>query len=406
MKQLFWSAMIAGLCIWTSSIFAFEYTKHSDEIYKLWEIPLEDIYPNDAVYSGYSPLFIGQELIMGSRKGYIKSIHVDTMYIKDISKISMNIEKSLTIQKLKDTNYAVLFGKHLESQRPFYCSVDIDHKEVKGYVNHSKDFISLGEFAIFEMNHNFIVFNPSVGKGVYTQKEPKYNIMRALYTQDEKRHLFQSTNKEVVEITLPKFGASLIMSPRSKKKDVLDMKVLIALDDSIYADNLTGNSLYYHKKEGFVGLMDIKTKKMVWEKRVFEEGMEIQGPHILGDKIYYLLSYPKEGDNNLKNGRLVCIDRKSGKFVWEYENLEFQNFGVVNFDRYILAANNAGELVFLNVNDGSVMSAFYVGKGICKPVINNEDLYIMTDDRIYRFFSNRVIFKARLLWDRFIDSIF
>ena len=40
----------------------------------------------------------------------------------------------------------------------------------------------MGEFAIFEINNNFVVFKPSIGKGVYTQKQPEYDLKKLFYT--------------------------------------------------------------------------------------------------------------------------------------------------------------------------------------------------------------------------------
>tara|TARA_A100001015_G_scaffold108466_1_gene120305 strand:- start:8927 stop:10141 length:1215 start_codon:yes stop_codon:yes gene_type:complete len=374
------------------------------EIFKLWEVDIKEIFPKEPISKYYSPLIMDTELVFGSESGVVKTLDVDTKKVRRVIKLPMGIERSQQFDFSESTKFAVFFGPHLKSFKYYYCSVDLEQKQMKGVVAHDKEFLSLGEFAIFELNNNFVVFNPSVGRGVYTQKERKYDINKKIFTQDTKRYIFQTSKGKLVEIGLPKFGASLIMSPRSNRKDILEFTEIISLKPDQIADNLTGTTLYYHSTSGMIGLMDVEEKKVIWERKYFKEGMSIQGPYRIKEKLFYLVSYPPEKGKSNK-GKLICINKDTGQSIWVSDDLPFNNFGIVNFDRYILSVNDAGELLFLSVEDGSLRSFVEVGQGMSRPIVVQDDLYVMTNTKIYRFFSNRIGFKARLLWKKFLNSI-
>ena len=374
------------------------------DIFKLWEINVSTIFPKNVINSNYAPFIMDSELIFAARNGDIKTLDIESKTIRSVLNIPIKVETAQKFDIGKNKNFAVFFGEHKKNNKTYYCSVDLEKASMKGVVAHNKEFIYLGEFAIFERKNNFVIFNPSKGKSVYSQKEKKYDIRKKIYTQDKKRYIFQTSTNSLVEIKLPKFGASLIMSPRSTRKDILEFNKITTLPTGKIADNLTGNTLYYHSLQGEIGLMDVKTNEIIWERNYFKFGMSIQGPYRVKDKLFYLVSH-SANKNEIKKGKIICINKNTGQSIWISKDLPFNNFGIVHFDKYILSANSKGDLLFLNINDGNEDYSTFVGEGITTPIVNQEDLYVMTNNKIYRFFSNRIGFKIKLFWERFLESI-
>ena len=48
------------------------------EIFKLWEINIKDIFPKQTMSKSYSPLILDTELVFGSENGIVKTVDVDT----------------------------------------------------------------------------------------------------------------------------------------------------------------------------------------------------------------------------------------------------------------------------------------------------------------------------------------
>ena len=136
------------------------------------------------------------------------------------------------------------------------------------------------------------MFNPKVGRGVYRQKS-KYIMNKPVFTQDYKRHPFQTNNQEIVDIVFPKFGGSLLMSPKSDKKDVLTFDLVVSLDADVVADNIKEEHLFYHRKNGNIGHMNVELNKVIWERKYFTSDMTIEGPYIIDNLLFYLVSYPQ-----------------------------------------------------------------------------------------------------------------
>ena len=77
----------------------------------------------------------------------------------------------------------------------------------------------------------------------------------------------------------------------------------------------------------------------------------------------------------------------------------------MQFDRYILSSDQQGNLLFLDIEDGKVHEKLFVGAGLSKPIVSEKELIAVTNKKIYKFRSNRLGLKLKLMWDKIWDYI-
>ncbi|RAP27780.1 hypothetical protein DID78_05860 [Candidatus Marinamargulisbacteria bacterium SCGC AG-343-D04] len=392
---LFW-------CIFLCSIFVLSI--QGQEVKKIWDFDLNVIFPYEQLSINFSPALSKDKMIFGSINGNIKYLTTTTQKVNKLLKIPLSIDKTLLFSDKILSDYVVFSGKHLINGKHYYCSIDIKNKKIKGVVAHDKEFLPFGQYAIFEKNSNFIVFNPKVGRGVYRQTAP-YDIDKVIFTQDKNRYLFQTSTNDVIELVIPKFGASLLMSPKSNKKNVLEFHKTATLSEDMISDNLSKNILYYHRPNGMIGLIDVAENKILWEKKYFKKGMGIQGPYVFKDKLIYLVSYPDKKGGDTRLGKLICLNKDTGKANWISADLPFTNFGILHFDNYIVSSNSEGYVLFLDINTGVVHEKILVGDGMSTPIIKDNTMYLVTKDKIYFFKSSRIGLIFKIYWEKFLEVI-
>ena len=189
------------------------------------------------------------------------------------------------------------------------------------------------------------------------------------------------------------------MSKRSKQNDILSFNTILTIDDDVLADNIDSETLYFHRKSGLIGLLDISKRKIIWEKKYFGKDTKIQGPYVKGKNLFYLVSYAsKDGDVNKSNiGRIIALKRKSGLSSWISEDLPFNNFGIIHFDKYIVSSDLEGNILFLDIDNGEIIDAVDVGKGISRPIIQGRKIIVMTNDKIIMLENKRLKFRLKLI---------
>ncbi len=389
-KILFTSVVI--LCLISS------YSLAKSSIVKVWDFDIKDIYKKSIISSNFSPVLNGELLVFGDTKGEVKSLNIKTKKVETIIKLPIAVDKSIEFKSEILKNFVVFSGTHLSNGKHYYCSIDIKNKRIKGVIAHKDVLLSFGEFALFEKNNSFIIFNPKEGRGVYRQKTT-FSILKSIYTQDYNRYVFQSKNNEVIDIEIPNFGASLIMSKRSKQNDILSFNTILTIDDDVLADNIDSEILYFHRKSGLIGLLDISKRKVIWEKKYFSKDTKIQGPYVKGKNLFYLVSYAsKEGDMNKSNiGKIIALKRKSGLSSWISEDLPFNNFGIIHFDKYIVSSDLEGNILFLDIDNGEIVESVEVGMGISRPIIQDRKIIVMTNDKIIMLENKRLKFRLKLI---------
>tara|TARA_B100000427_G_scaffold103150_2_gene85260 strand:+ start:160 stop:1365 length:1206 start_codon:yes stop_codon:yes gene_type:complete len=371
-------------------------TIHADSIKKIWDFSIDDIFSTTSISTNFSPVLSGTKLVFGDLKGNVKTLDITNRKVEKIIKLPIAVERSIKFTSKSLKNYVVFSGKHLTNGKHYYCSIDVKNKKIKGVVAHNNDLISFGEFALFEKNNNFIIFNPKVGRGVYRQKTT-FSILKPIYTQDYNRNVFQSNQNEVVDIKVPNFAASLIMSSKSNKKDVLEFNTVVTIEKNIIADNIDSEILYFHRNNGLIGLLDVKKRKIIWEKKYFSSDTKIQGPYIAGKNLFYLVSYSGKSKNKERLGKIIALKKDSGLASWISKDLPFNNFGIVHFDKYIISSDLAGNILFLNIKNGKIEDKINVGKGISKPIISGRNIFIVTNSDIIMLESKRLRFRIKLL---------
>jgi outer membrane protein assembly factor BamB len=366
----------------------------ANTISKVWEVDLSSIYKNPNMSVNFSPVISRDQLIFGNLKGEIKALDLKTRQIESIIKIPIAVERSLKLDAPSLKNYVVFSGKHLTNGKHYYCSIDIKAKKIKGVVAHDGGLFSFGEFALFEKNNSFIIFNPKEGRGVYRQKTI-HKIEKSIFTQELNRYLFQSKNNQIIDVSIPKFGASIVMSKRNKEQNILNFRSIVTIDPDIIADNIDSEILYFHKENGIIGLLNIDQGSLVWEKQYFTKNKSIQGPYINNDILYYLVADQQDDSGHV--GRIIALNKANGLSTWVSKDMPFKNFGIFHFDKYIISADLEGNLLFLNSDNGKLESKINIGAGITKPVIVKNTAVIMTDKKVILIQNNRLAFKFKLL---------
>ena len=103
--------------------------------------------------------------------------------------------------------------------------------------------------------------------------------------------------------------------------------------------------------------------------------------------------------------KLICLNKKTGTAQWVSDDLPFNNFGIVQFDNYIISSDTEGNILFLDYKTGELKEKYYVGEGMATPIVHNDQLYVMTNDKLIHFTNTRLLFKAKLYWDKLIEKL-
>ena len=377
---------------------------HAKDIIKVWEVPIKNIFPQGKLASEFYPIFTDSKIIFGATNGQVSSLELSTLIIDEIINLPINIQKSQQFDRIKNSNYAVFFGQNKRNGNFYYYTIDIAKKRVKGFIPYKYDFLSLGEYAVFEKNGIFRIFHPKQGRGVYNQSS-SYKFFKPIFTQDSRRYLFQTYGSEIIEISLPKFAGSMFAAKKQLKSEIIDFSFVTAIKKNMVADNITGDIMFYHTKMGSIGQMDVALKKVIWERKYFKADMKIQGPLIDDEKLYYLVSYPKSDEKRFNSGKLICLNRLTGQSFWISRDLPYNNFGIVQFDKFIISTDTSGNILFLDRETGKVAEKFFVGDGVATPYVNKNELYILTESKIYKFFNNRLAFKLKIMWESLVEKL-
>lgn len=369
-----------------------------------WNVDIENVFPKKDMLQSYSPVLSKNKLVFGNKEGIVKTLDINTKEIQKILRVPISIHSSVLFNDKKLENYIVFYGQHFTNKKFYYCTIDIEKRKIKGVVAHNKQFLPFGEFAIFEKFKSFIVFSPKMGRGIYTQRT-NFGIKNPVFTQDFKRHVFQSSNNEIVDISIPRFGASLIMSPKSTRDDVLEFNNVITIQENQIADNISFDTLFYHTNSGVIGQIDTEKRKIIWERKYFTKNMKLQGPYIYDDQVIYLVSYPR--NNKVKNnkGKLISINKKTGQANWISKDLPYNNFGIIHFDKYIMSFDDDGNILFLDLKSGDLLGKLQVLGDVSKPLIYKDKAFIMTSEKIYMIKNTRLFFRLKLFYSRVKDLV-
>jgi hypothetical protein len=369
-----------------------------------WEVDIEKVFPKKDISESYSPILSNNKLVFGNKQGIVKTLDINTKEVEKILRVPISIHNSVLFNDEKLSKYVVFYGQHFTNKKFYYCTIDVEKKKIKGIITHDKPFLPFGEFAIFEKYKSFIVFSPREGKGIYTQKT-NFGIMNPIFTQDFKRHVFQSTNNEIVDISIPRFGASLIMSPKSTRDDVLTFNNVITIQKNQIADNISSDTLFYHTNSGIIGQINTEKRKIVWERKYFAKNMKLQGPYIYDEHVIYLVSYPKTNKTKNSKGKLISINKKSGQANWISKDLPYKNFGIIHFDKYIMSFDDEGNILFLDLKTGKLLGKVPVVGAVSRPLIYKDKTFIMTSEKVYMIKNTRFLFKLKLFYIKLKDLV-
>ena len=347
------------------------------DIEKVWERSLSEVFPDpkqphshEPLSPSFYPALVNNHLILGSQDGRVKGINIYDQSIKNIIFLPLTISEVTSYPK----NHCVFKGRHKLTNKLYYCSVNVHHNRMRGVLHHDGPMIPFKDWGVFEKSYTLYVFNPDKGKTIYRQESPR-DIVKPVFTP-EKKTLFLTSKGEITQLILPKFGGSyLTMSNRKKKREILKFKSIATLDPDMVADTLYKNTLYYHRKNGEIGVMNIQSKKILWERTYFKKGMTIKGPFIYKGLLYYLVSYPKSNKKKIGSGKLIALDPKNGISKWVSKDLPFQNFGIVQFGQAIVSTDDTGNLLFLDLKTGEIRAQHHVGNGVTKPTVNGNLMF-------------------------------
>ena len=388
---------IMYLCI--STLFASDIKIESE-----WEIDISKVFPKKDLLDTYSPVLSKDKLVFGNKQGIVKTLDINTKEVERILRVPIEIHSSVLFNDEKLSKYIVFYGQHFTNKKFYYCTIDIEKRKIKGVVAHEKKFLPFGEFAIFEKFKSFIVFSPKIGRGIYTQ-QTNFGIKNPVFTQDFKRHVFQSSKNEIVDISIPRFGASLIMSPKSTRDDVLEFKNIITIEKNQIADNIKLKNLFYHTLDGAIGQIDTEKRKVIWERKYFSKNMKLQGPYIHDNHVIYLVSYPKTNRLKSNKGKLISINKKSGQSNWVSKDLPYNNFGIIHFDKYIMSFDNEGNVLFLDLKTGDSLGKIPLVGDVSKPLVFKDKAFIMTSEKIYMIKNKRFMFRVKLFYNKIKELV-
>ncbi|MCP4050968.1 MAG: hypothetical protein GY730_09720 [bacterium] len=372
--------LITVLLIFIFPADIFSYAKN------IWEINIADIFDAEkegAIYSKYEPVILENKILLGTDKGIIKTIDTNTKEIEYITRLPINIEK-IDIYG----NKAVFYGRHRINNMYYYCAVNMKRKKLSGILKHPGALWKFDHWGIYENNKRYFVYDPKSGRNIYSQKGPS-GMQYPVHTYD-KRDVFFSKNYELMEMSVPKYGAGFLLSQHgkgqiTKTEDVISFDTISRLPKHIFPDNLKNNILYYHRANGNIGRINIKIKKISWERKLFQQNMQIIGPEEYWTRLYYLVSYPENKKQKSKTGKIICLKKKNGEPEWLSEDLYFHNFSPVIFKKHIVSADTKNNLLLLNLKTGNTAQKIHIGNIPSKPIVDKNSVYIYTSDKLFRF---------------------
>ena len=101
--------------------------------------------------------------------------------------------------------------------------------------------------------------------------------------------------------------------------------------------------------------------------------------------------------NKSNIGKIIALKRKSGLSSWISEDLPFNNFGIIHFDKYIVSSDLEGNILFLDIDNGEIVETVEVGMGISRPIIQDRKIIVMTNDKIIMLENKRLKFRLKLI---------
>ena len=262
-------------------------------------------------------------------------------------------------------------------------------KKFNGFIEQRGPIWRFDDWAIFEKNKVFAVFDPNRGRIVYTQKtdtEMQYPIRTT-----DKRNLFFTNQHSLVQLSIPKFAAGMLFSQYDRGKMVkmdtpaISFTPLATLPEEILPDTLHKHLLYYHKTNGTIGCLNIKTNQLLWERKYFKDDMTIIGPHVNGGLLFYLVSYSPDPAKEETLGKIIAVKSKNGEAAWLSRDLYFKNFAPIQFGKYILSGNLQHSILLLDMKTGRPVQMLETEGLPSQPVTNQKSVFIMTTSKIYRF---------------------
>lgn len=358
-----------------------------------WKIPFKNILPahEGTIHSEFTPALLNNKIILGTNQGYIKSIDLETKKATNITLLPIEIHKVEAFGQFS----ILVSGPHLQTRQPYYAVVQIPKKRIMGVLSHNGPLWRFDDWAIYEKNNIFYVFDAKNGRTIYGQKT-ETNMRYPVETQNKRRTVFFNSKNELVQLKLPTFGAGLLLSQHNKSdivkfdKPVIQFEVLATLPADFMPDTLIKNTLYYHKKNGAIGKYNIKKAKTLWEKSFFASDMDILGPHAYLGNLIYLVSYPKSRIEKLNIGKIISLKDRNGALNWLSKDQQFRAFSPIRFKQLLISGDTEQHVVLFNIFSGKPKATFMIDGIITKPLCEKNTFFIKTDATLYRFDNNLI----------------
>ena len=74
-------------------------------------------------------------------------------------------------------------------------------------------------------------------------------------------------------------------------------------------------------------------------------------------------------------------------------------------DKYIISSDAECNNLFLDYKTGELKEKYFVGEGMATPIVHNDQLYVMTNDKLIHFTNTRMLFKLKLYWDKLMEKL-
>ncbi len=363
------------------------------DVVKSWEIDIGTVFhepvqwkdPDESKVSELlSPVIVGEKVIIGNRDGRIKTIDIHTREIQSaLDIIPFGIREATRYGK----NVVVFTAYYKTLETPFYCAVNVNSKKLMGTLKFPGELWKVNDLAIFQRKGKIHVFNPLSGTLVYEQPV-QYQFVAHVRDSTE-REIFWDTTRGLVELRLPGVGGVVLFQgkndvPGVPKEALLNFVDLGVVGPGMIPDLVDGNRVYYHRKNGVIGVMAFGNTTPIWEKSYFKRNVTVLGPHVFRDMVFYLVSYPRDS-GAAGSGKIICLNRKRGQAVWLSEDILFQNLNLIQFRNTILATDPKGNLRFLDIGSGRDQGTFPIEGVISKPFVDGDSIYFQTGKKIYRF---------------------
>ncbi len=141
-------------------------------VVKTWDVKLSEVFNykvHGKLHPNFAPILVNDTLVLGTDRGVIKTVNVNTQEVKSIKTIPLVIEGA----GLYGKDHVIFYGKRRrkgrrnikqKKDRYYYACVDISKKRLRGYLQHNGPLWKFDDWAVFERKKYFIVFNPKLGK--------------------------------------------------------------------------------------------------------------------------------------------------------------------------------------------------------------------------------------------------